>query len=155
MTDCVHTKFLDSNFDQKIQILDFVQGFLFCGFFIASLVVHIISWSWVPRFWTFISYCVSVKEKNDFTILISQKNHAKKQFLAFQWMTFHFSSKIPFTSNSRYFSEFKWNHSKIYNFFTQNHEKLGKLCIHGVYGSRSWWNMKSCSCSIHENFDPP
>ena len=76
-----------------------------------------------------------------------------KWFLTFQWNTFHFSSKIPFTSNSRYFSEFKWNHSKIYNFFTQNHEKLGKLCIDGVYSSTIWWNMKSCSCSNQVNFD--
>ena len=58
-----------------------------------------------------------------------------------------------FTLNSDNFSDFTWNHTKICQFFTQNHEKLWKLFFteFTINPNGETWN--SCSRWIHENFD--
>ena len=60
--------------------------------------------------------------------------------------------EISITPDSLNVINFTWNYAEINIVFTQNHQKKGKIVIHGFYVSCKWWDVEWRSSSIHVNF---
>ena len=90
-------------------------------------------------------------------ISLSRKIQSRKHFLAFHRITFHFNYVLwipiyAWMPDSCNFSNFKWNHAEIDNFFHAKSQLKGKIVIQGIHISRKCEEVKSRFRSIHENF---